>query len=172
MANSAGGTLIYGVDEEKATRTMHITTGVDPRATTTEWLEQVIDAGIQRRIEGLRVHAVELSTTSPGKFAYVVYVPQSNRAPHMAADGRYYKRLGTMADRMEEYEVRDVGRRSESPHLLLALELTGLPKQPDPSFDTSVVSVLVTITNTSPEPAFHAVGRLYIDQRLQPRPTT
>ena len=62
---------------------------------------------------------------------YVVHIPASNRAPHMAADHRFYKRLGTTTAVMEEYEIRDVSHRMEVPDLTLTLSLqkTGRPGQ-------------------------------------------
>ena len=101
MANSAGGVIVYGIDEQrKSNGPIQLDIGIDPTEISTEWLEQVIDSGIQRRIDGIKVHAVTLSSST--KFVYVVWVPQSNRAPHMAADHRYYKRLGTTTGVMEE----------------------------------------------------------------------
>jgi predicted HTH transcriptional regulator len=92
MANSAGGIIIYGVAEDKETRTVRVSGGIDPAVVTTEWLEQVISSRIQRRIDGVRINQVPLTTVEPGKVAYVVSVPQSTRAPHMAFDNRFYKR--------------------------------------------------------------------------------
>src|SRR5262245_19906145 len=50
FANSAGGTLVYGVEE-----TNHLPTGLDagfdPNDITREWIEQVINSAIQRRID-------------------------------------------------------------------------------------------------------------------------
>jgi hypothetical protein len=167
MANSAGGTIVYGVEEDKTARTMRVTGGIDPCVNTTEWLEQIIASRIQRRIDGVRVHQVDLPTRDPGKVAYVVSIPQSARAPHMAFDHRFYKRLGTTTAMMEEYEIRDVSRRLESPDLSLEFQLSGLPVVPDPTFDTSQVVLQVYVLNSSPEPAFYATLRLFLDRRLK-----
>jgi hypothetical protein len=161
MANSAGGTIIYGIDEQKNSGgPIKLDSGIDPKQISTEWLEQVIDSGIQRRIDGLRVHAVKVSDTD--RFVYVVWIPQSSLAPHMAADHRYHKRLGTTTTLMEEYEVRDVGRRAESPDL--HLDLTVLPFS-----DPSLVRLEPRIQNSSPEPALYATCRLYFEQDLTPK---
>ena len=55
----------------------------------------------------------------PGQHAYVVYVPQSLRAPHQAGDRRYYKRYNAQSVPMEDYEVRDVARRTDTPVILV-----------------------------------------------------
>lgn len=155
MANSAGGIIIYGIDEQKKSNgPIRLDDGVDPNEISVEWLEQVIDSGTQRRIDGVRVHPVKIADA--GRFVYLVYVPQSSRAPHMAADHRYYKRLGTITAPMEEYEVRDVGRRLESPDLQLDLSLIQ-------HYESGFVLIQPRISNHSPEPAFYATCRVYVD---------
>src|SRR5713101_7694041 len=121
FANSAGGEIVYGVIENKHVPTA-IDVGYDPNDVSKEWIEQVINSNIQRRIDGIRINPVQLTTHAPGKVLYVVSIPQSVRAPHMAADHRFYKRFNFMSVPMEEYEVRDVGRRLESPDLHLQIE--------------------------------------------------
>jgi Putative DNA-binding domain len=156
MANSAGGVIIYGIDElKKSSGPIQLDAGIDPKEISTEWLEQVIDSRIERRIDGISVNPVKMTGT--GKFVYVVWVPQSNRAPHMASDHRYYKRLGTTTAVMEEYEVRDVSRRSESPDLYLELKVRG---------ETTGVIVEPLIGNRSAEPVLYATCRLYIEEGL------
>ncbi len=124
FANSAGGTIVYGMTEDKVT---HVATGLDtgsnPAEITKEWLEQVINSKIHRRIDGVRIRQIELTTTHPGKVAYVVYVPSSTRAPHQASDKRFYKRFNFQSVPMEEYEIRDVSRRGEVPDLRIEFTL-------------------------------------------------
>jgi predicted HTH transcriptional regulator len=112
MANSAGGTIILDP--------------VDPAQISIEWLEQVIDSGIQRRIPGLRIHRIGLKS-SPSRVVYVVSIPPSNLAPHIASDHRFHKRLGTTTAMMEEYEVRDVSRRLDAPALEVFLPMAFAP---------------------------------------------
>jgi len=71
FANSAGGTLVYGMMENGHIPTA-LDAGYDPSATTKEWLEQVINSRIQRRIDGVRVKSVSLNTTHPGSVAYSI----------------------------------------------------------------------------------------------------
>ena len=122
FANSAGGTIVYGMIENG-----HVPTGLDagfdPNHISKEWLEQVINSSIQRRIEGIRVKQVNLCETHAGKVAYVVNVPQSLNAPHQAADHRFYKRFNFESVPMEEYEIRDVAHRSEGPDLRIEFYL-------------------------------------------------
>src|SRR5260370_25050928 len=91
LANSAGGTLIYGMLEDG-----HVATGLDggsdPNVVKKEWLQQVINSTIHRKIDGVRVNQIALTTHNPGNVAYVVYIPQSMRTPHQALDKKFYKR--------------------------------------------------------------------------------
>jgi hypothetical protein len=92
FANSAGGTIVYGIIENGHVP-VAIDIGYDPNDISKEWLEQVINSRIHRRIDGIRINQVDLPNEQPGKVLYVVYIPQSNRAPHMASDHRFYKRF-------------------------------------------------------------------------------
>ena len=125
FANSAGGTLIYGVIEDEETHAASdLDEGFDPTDISKEWVEQVINSTIQPRISGVRIHAVELTTRKPGNVAYVVTVPRSSTA-HQAADKRYYKRFNFESVPMEDYEVRDVMQRASAPRLSIAAEIEG-----------------------------------------------
>lgn len=160
FANSAGGTIVYGVLENK-----HIPTKIDvgylPTDITKEWLEQVIHGNIQRRIDGVRIRPVRLTGSAVGRVLYVVSIPQSVRAPHMAADNRFYKRFNFESVPMEEYEVRDVARRNEAPNLQLSFEWQSLVGHQPP-----IVELVARISNDAPEPALNAVVRIYVDARV------
>ena len=80
FANSAGGTIVYGMKEDKRYPT-GLDVGSDPTVITKEWLEQVINGTIRRRIDGVKINQVELTTSSPGRVAYVVFIPPSNMTP-------------------------------------------------------------------------------------------
>lgn len=115
FANSAGGTLVYGVIENEAHEPEGIDAGYDPAEISGEWIEHIINSTIDRRIEGVRINTIELPATRPGRVLYVVHVPESARAPHMAIDDRYYKRFNFESVPMKEYEVRNLMRREQYP---------------------------------------------------------
>ena len=168
FANSAGGTLVYGIREDKATHAAaQLSVGSDPTKFSKEWLEQVINSRIHRRIDGIRIKQIELETTSPGQVAYVVWIPSSSRAPHQASDKRFYKRFNFQSIPMEEYEVRDTSLRGEIPNLRIdfGLEKTEL-KPIEGTTDFDPISLQVAITNEAIEPANYAVIKLFIDARL------
>ena len=117
FANSAGGTLVYGIIEDDQTHAAaSLDRGYDPADISQEWIEQVINSNIHPRLSGVRINRVSLSKSSPGKVAYVVYVPKGTTA-HQAADNRYYKRFNFQSVPMEDYEVRDVMQRTTSANL-------------------------------------------------------
>jgi predicted HTH transcriptional regulator len=125
LANSAGGTLVYGVSEDRSTRPLpvEIDGGIDPSEITREWLEQILNSRIQRKIEGIRINPVALSGANVGRVVWVIDVPQSVRTPHQADDKKFYKRYNFQSAPMEEYEVRDLYYRQEAPDVRLVLDL-------------------------------------------------
>ncbi|HEY0459273.1 MAG TPA: ATP-binding protein [Pyrinomonadaceae bacterium] len=119
FANSAGGILIYGIREFEQENRRHLPekiTPVDRRQYPREWVEQIIQA-IRPRIDGIVIHSVSLSSGETD-VAYVIEIPQSNTA-HQASDQRYYKRFNFQAVPMEDYEIRDVIFREQTPNIAL-----------------------------------------------------
>ncbi len=159
FANSAGGILIYGVAENKHLP-LSIDDGVDPTVITKEWLEQVINSNIQRRISGIRINQIKLSS-HPTNVMYVVDVPQSDLAPHMAFDKKFYKRFNFESIAMEEYEIRDVSNRNKAPNLDLNILLTNKALQP------TTFSCDFILSNKSMVLAEYTNIEFYMDARLQ-----
>ncbi|MFB6258954.1 MAG: helix-turn-helix domain-containing protein [Flavobacteriales bacterium] len=103
FANSEGGMLIYGVHEEK--QKAHSLDPVDGETFTRDWLEQVISGTIHRPIEGFEVIPIRIEGDLQST-VYIVRIPDSYHAPHMANDGHYYLRSNARNRMMEEYQVR------------------------------------------------------------------
>lgn len=119
MANSAGGVIVYGIREFDQENRRHLPekiTPVDRRQYPREWVEQIIQA-IRPRIDGIVIHSVNLSSGETD-VAFVIEIPQSNTA-HQASDHRYYKRFNFQAVPMEDYEIRDVIFREQTPNIAL-----------------------------------------------------
>ena len=119
MANSAGGTIIYGISEFSQPEKRHLPEKITPVNRTKfprEWVEQIIQA-IRPRIEGIVIHSINLSSGDT-HVAFAVEIPQSNTA-HQASDHRYYKRFNFQAVPMEDYEIRDVMFREQTPNIVL-----------------------------------------------------
>jgi hypothetical protein len=109
FANSAGGTIVYGIAEsQNEPHCAESLSPINPSTYSKEWLEQVINSRIQRRIQGVLINAV---TLAGGQVAYVVCIPQSVTA-HQASDHRYYRRFNFESVPMEDYEVRQTLNRT------------------------------------------------------------
>lgn len=154
FANAAGGVLVYGMREDGHVP-IELDGGLDPNEISKEWVEQVVNSRIARRIAGVRVRQVPLSGPRSGRVAYVVYVPSSTQAPHMAADHRYYKRFNFESVPMEDYEVRDVSRRFVAPELRLGLLSQNIES-------ATIHTLSVYVENLSSAPANFALITFHI----------
>lgn len=167
FANSAGGALIYGVEED-ANIPVRVDGGVDPSRVSRESLEQVIHSSIQRRIPDVRINQIEL--VGSDRVLYVVHIPSSDLAPHMASDNRYYKRFNFMSVPMEEYEVRDVANRRKTPDLKMEFRLQGGSEVRLEAGSDGVtpkpIMVDLIVSNRAPILVQYRAIRTYTDVRL------
>lgn len=116
FANTIGGIIIYGIKEEN-----HVATAlsfINGNEFTKERLEQIINGNIQRRISGLEIHPIRFDGEIT-KTVYIVKIPESNDAPHMAKDNRFYKRFNFESKEMEENEVRAIYNRTTKTNIEL-----------------------------------------------------
>jgi hypothetical protein len=153
FANSDGGTLVYGMEENG-----HLPVrleGVDPSVTTREWLEQVINSKIRPKVDAIRINPIPLTAPRTGT-VFVVYVPASPRAAHMASDHKHYKRYNFQSVPMEHYELEDVRRRHAGP--LLSLGVTQLMPA-----GANRVRIDFLIRNASPVMAMYSLLLLKVE---------
>jgi hypothetical protein len=116
FANSAGGIIVYGIAEKN-----HVADSisyVDGNEITKEWIEQVIQTRIQRKIEDLKIIPIRFNNDIE-KSVYIIKIPESSLAPHMTSDKRFYKRFNFESVQMEEYEIRNLYNRKEKTKLLI-----------------------------------------------------
>src|SRR5262249_36616254 len=116
---------------------------------------------------------VALSGPKAGRVIYVVSIPQSNRAPHMASDNRYYKRFNFESVPLDDYEVRDISRRLMVPDLYLSFrfDTDGVLGNVEPGTGRyQGIGGEVFAANRSPAPADFALLRWCVDSRLGERP--
>lgn len=169
FANAAGGTIIYGMIEDGHVPTS-LDIGFNPNEISKEWLEQVINSRVHRRINGIRINQVNLNETDSNQVIYVVYIPQSNQAPHQASDKRFYKRSNFESVPMEEYEIRDTANRDTSPDLELNFLFTHSEIEKDLKMDGEEyyypIELIAAVNNMSQTVALHAVFHLYIDDQI------
>ncbi len=134
MANSAGGTIIYGVDEEKPERTPALPPhGIARRVgrqPVEEWAAQVLASGVQPRMD-LEIGVYDLpedpagqgpgapGADAAGRCVMAIRVTASPYAPHMVTlkgdnryYGRFYRRSNYESRVAEEYEVREMLERA------------------------------------------------------------
>ncbi len=113
FANSDGGVVIYGVAEQD-----HVASDysfVDGNKVTSEFIS-ILARYVQPAIDGLTIYPIR----KEGDFLksiYVVKVPRSDKAPHMAKDHKYYKRNNVESIPMEDFDVKDVMSRIHFPKL-------------------------------------------------------
>jgi len=125
FANSAGGVIIYGIEEFNDRAKKHLPEKITPierTAFTKEWLEQVINTNISPKISGLKIHPITIGQAKDNKVVYVVEIPQSNTA-HQAKDKRYYKRYNFESVPMDDYEIRDIINRTNKTDIEISFEI-------------------------------------------------
>ena len=120
FANAAGGIIIYGIAEED-----HVASSlsyVDGNRVTKEWIEQVINTRVSRRIPGVKIFPIRFDGKTE-QTIYLIKIPESYIAPHMASDNKFYKRYNFQVIPMEEYEVRALYFRSKMAKLEVLMPL-------------------------------------------------
>jgi hypothetical protein len=168
LANSTGGQIIYGIEEDKQKgKPKRVDDGVADPKITREWIEQILNSRVQPRMTGIRIARIDLQN---GQFAYVISVPQSQIGPHQAPDLKYYRRYELQSVPMYDYEIKDVLRRSTTPNLRVVLYFdTGDQAQVQFSAGQEISKAIilkVAIRNLSPQPAFHVISDVALDADL------
>jgi len=144
FANSDGGVIIYGISESD-----HVAdefSYIDGDEFTKEWLEHVINSGIQQKIDNVIIHPIRKDGNIKNTI-YVVEIPESNDSPHMAKDKRYYKRYNFESVPMEEYEVRRLFFKENKTNLEIGTEVIGVITHNDNPDEIIGVSFGIKIKN-------------------------
>jgi len=147
MANSAGGIIIYGVDEFSDKSKAHLPQKIAPvkrSEISREWLDQVI-SHIKPPIKDFKIFPVDIGT-DPDDVVYVVYVPKGITA-HQADDGKYYRRRNTTTAVLEHYEIVDIMNREIIPDVVVHFKwkYTG-----NRSSDLHTYILIISIENLGP----------------------
>jgi hypothetical protein len=109
FANSDGGIIIYGIQENEHLP-VKIDEGVDHSKYTREWLEQVINSNISPIIDGIEIVQIPLSSE---RSSFVIKIPKSYRTPHQEQiSKKYYRRYNFLSQPMEDYEINEIRNRS------------------------------------------------------------
>jgi len=111
FANEIGGTIIYGIPEDRKSDEIAIPLkpyGIDSIPDLESRLENIYIDSIAPHLPEWRIKKVKL-TEYPQKVVYVAWVPESWLGVHMVqthGDQRYYRRGQLRAVAMSEHEVR------------------------------------------------------------------
>ncbi len=100
FANASGGTIIYGIEDKdrKPQRIVWVdTSGVE------EKFQNIAQSAVQPPLEITVTRLVNPDDET--KSIYIINIPQSTKAPHMAKD-RYYRRNGSISTPMNNDEVK------------------------------------------------------------------
>ena len=143
FANSDGGVVIYGVIEKN-----HVASDfsfVDGNKITAEKIS-LLARYVQPSIEGLAIYPIRKDDDLM-KSIYVVKVPKSDKAPHMAKDHKYYKRNNVESIPMEDFDVKDVMNRIQNPQLGIFNCVLNRPPQRKKAQDCTLFSFVALISN-------------------------
>jgi hypothetical protein len=115
FANTFGGTIIFGVTEEKGVGIPKEICGCDipkPDETVLQ-LSSIIQTGAEPRLTSVKFYPVDLQSS---KRALVVVIPQSPAAPHMVKKGspKFYSRGAAGKQPMDVYDIRAAFVASET----------------------------------------------------------
>jgi hypothetical protein len=115
MANSNGGTIIYGIREKDGVNGHSIPEKLLPinnSDMSKDQLSQLLSANIQPVIEGLEIIFIPADDQSG---FYVVNVPKGQTAHQNRICHIYYMRRSATIEAMEDYQIRDVMNRNKTP---------------------------------------------------------
>ncbi|WP_425907030.1 helix-turn-helix domain-containing protein [Nitrobacter sp. TKz-YC02] len=166
MANSAGGQIIYGVEEDKTARKPKgLDQGVSDPKITREWIQQTLNSRVHPRMDGISITRIVLPS---GAAIYVVEVPATQAGPHQAPDDKYYKRFDGLCTPMKDYEIKDVMRRGEQPVLAVDLwNLSAYASKGPFGEDSVVIPIKAALLNRNSTPAIYTALRIFFDRRFE-----
>jgi hypothetical protein len=123
FANAGGGTIIYGVDEQKkdGNSVASAVAPVTSQRVTIDRLTQLIKAGTEPSLSKFRVHSIQ-PANGLGQI-FVVSVDKADTAHQCKSDLKYYHRIEATNQPMHDFEIRDVMNRRTRPSVEVRLSL-------------------------------------------------
>lgn len=123
MANSNGGTIIYGIREKNGANGHSIPEkliAIPNSEMSKDQLSQLLSSNIQPVIEGLEITYIPQDDSSG---FYIINVPKSNTAHQNRLTHVYYQRRNATVEAMEDYAIRDIMNRAKTPIIDIEFEL-------------------------------------------------
>lgn len=159
MANSNGGTIVFGIKQKdigNGNAIAHRLTPILSSEMTKDKLSQLLSSNIQPIINNLEI--TYISESQEGGY-FIVEIPQSNTAHQNRLTHIYYKRRNATVEAMEDYEIRDIMNRNKTPIINLEFQLI-----------KTTVNVIEKNYNFFPTRGIQENKSQRIDYRLKYRP--
>lgn len=159
MANSNGGTIVFGIKQKdigNGNAIAHRLTPIPSSEMTKDKLSQLLSSNIQPIINNLEI--TYISESQEGGY-FIVEIPQSNTAHQNRLTHIYYKRRNATVEAMEDYEIRDIMNRNKTPIINLEFQLI-----------KTTVNVIEKYYNFFPTRGIQENKSQRIDYRLKYRP--
>jgi len=126
FANTIGGLIFWGIGAQRRKATE-----LSPAFISKETIDQVtyfLQSSICPSIEKLEIKQIIIDGDD-SKSILVIQIPNSDVAPHMAEDKRFYKRADFKETVMQEHEIRELYQRSKKAEIDIyaILNTNGIP---------------------------------------------
>jgi hypothetical protein len=131
FSNSLGGILIWGIKASKNKNGVDAAKDLKPIKGLLKFenhLKRIEGKSVVPLIEGIEYRRIE---ESEDKGYLLVYIPQSERAPHMAqfAEKHYFKRSGDSFYICEHFDIMDMLNRKTTPKLQIEIQNENITKE-------------------------------------------
>lgn len=134
FANSGGGMLVLGIDEDKKTAVRAVSCGGIPavrgRERMLKWLQDILPNYLDPKLSDFDVYEIASGDgLEEGKSVFVIDIRSSSRAPHQVrGTGVYYGRITDKAEPLPHQYVLDILNRAIHPKLEIAFKYNALAR--------------------------------------------
>lgn len=159
MANSAGGTIIFGISEEKNENDKNIASELVPISNSKMDKDRLTRLLIENIRPEICFEITHIKAESENAGFFIVNIPQGTTAYQNKRDHRYYIRHNAIVESMEDYQIRDIMNRNKTPIINLEFQLI-----------KTTVNVIEKNYNFFPTRGIQENKSQRIDYRLKYRP--
>ena len=161
ISNTVGGYIFFGIDSQRRKASSFSFAAISQD--TIEKLEYHLQTSIYPAINNLEVKRIPFDSDEI-KSVLVIKIPNSDLAPHMAEDNRFYKRIDCKEALMHEHEIRELYQRSKKAELDIyaILNTNGIPTLESGKFQKVNFYPRFLIKNVSSVIEHHYKLELYI----------